>query len=111
MPHTLVALLLFTVRAAALAPPQFELNTLAAYPTALCLDGSPGAYYSYHQENVDSWLIYIEGGAWCFTAESCASRAKTQLGSSITYPKNFSRDRGHATTQSCSAASPVATAP
>ena len=76
-------------------PPQFELNRLTAYPTALCLDGSPGAYYTYQQENVDSWLIYIEGGAWCFTAESCANRAKTQLGSSLTYPKNFSRDRGH----------------
>ena len=76
-------------------PPQFELNTLTAYPTALCLDGSPGAYYSYHQENVDKWLIYIEGGAWCFTAESCAERAQTPLGSSKSYLESFPRDQGH----------------
>ena len=75
--------------------PQFKLNLLTSYPDAKCLDGSPGAYYSYRQENVDRWLIYIEGGAWCFTSESCASRAKGQLGSSLTYLKNFSRDSGH----------------
>jgi len=44
---------------------------------------------------VDRWVIYIEGGAWCFTAESCAARAKTQLGSSQQYLKSFPRDQGH----------------
>ena len=44
---------------------------------------------------MDRWLLYIEGGAWCFTAESCASRAKGQLGSSLTYLNNFPRDSGH----------------
>ena len=90
-----------TQPAAALIPteddstPQFELNLLTGYPDAKCLDGSPGAYYSYRQPNVDRWLIYVEGGAWCFTAGSCASRAKGQLGSSLTYLKSFPRDSGH----------------
>ena len=56
---------------------------------------APGAYYVYRQEEVDQWLIYIEGGAWCFTAEGCAGRAKTGLGSSTSYPKSFPRDQGH----------------
>jgi hypothetical protein len=95
MPRAALALLTLAATTSAVAP-QFQLNLLTAYPAAKCLDGSPGAYYSYiHQEHADSWLIYFEGGAWCFTAESCASRAKGQLGSSMTYLKNFSRDRGH----------------
>jgi hypothetical protein len=81
--------------AAAAPPPQFELNLLSAYPRAKCLDGSPGAYYSYRQENVDKWIVYIEGGAWCFTPTGCAGRALTSLGSSTSYIKSFARDKGH----------------
>lgn len=31
---------------------------------ALCLDGSPGAYYIY-QGDPKKVLIFIEGGGWC----------------------------------------------
>ncbi|KAL2635980.1 hypothetical protein R1flu_007459 [Riccia fluitans] len=51
---------------------------------AVCLDGSPPAYYLDRGsgEGVDNWLIHFEGGGWCPTAEDCLNRAFTQLGSS-----------------------------
>ncbi|KAH7433077.1 hypothetical protein KP509_07G054100 [Ceratopteris richardii] len=51
---------------------------------AVCLDGSlPG----YHLDlgsgaGSNSWIVHLEGGAWCSDATSCAFRAGTHLGSS-----------------------------
>ncbi|CAH8389190.1 unnamed protein product [Eruca vesicaria subsp. sativa] len=51
---------------------------------AFCLDGSlPG--YHFHKGSgcgSTSWLLFLEGGAWCNSIESCFSRATTSLGSS-----------------------------
>ncbi|KAL3693210.1 hypothetical protein R1sor_006861 [Riccia sorocarpa] len=51
---------------------------------AVCLDGSPPAYYLDRGfgKGADNWLIHFEGGGWCRTAEECLNRAFTQLGSS-----------------------------
>jgi hypothetical protein len=59
-------------------------------PSAICLDGSPGAYYIW-QGDPKKVLIFIEGGGWCgdndlaSTLENCYQRSKTDLGSSTGY--------------------------
>lgn len=35
-----------------------------ADPTALCLDGSPGAYYI-SKGDPNKVILYFEGGGWC----------------------------------------------
>lgn len=62
-------------------------------PTAVCLDGSPGAYYISEGtgENRNKVLIYFQGGGWCgsddlsTTLESCYQRSLSDLGSSKNY--------------------------
>ncbi|KAM3216189.1 pectin acetylesterase 8 [Capsicum annuum] len=51
---------------------------------AVCLDGSPPAYYfdPGFGDGVDSWIVQISGGAWCVNVTDCIGRTKTQLGSS-----------------------------
>ena len=44
------------------------------YPLALCLDGSPGAFYV--SPGADPRvLIHVQGGGWCTSVASCAQRA------------------------------------
>lgn len=45
---------------------QAKLNrVLLSDPTALCLDGSPGAYYIERGEDAQTIILYFEGGGWC----------------------------------------------
>ena len=68
---------------------------LARFPTAVCNDGSPGAYYiteakghQGHAATRDVWLIFLQGGGWCWDAASCAARHANEPGlmSSDAYP-------------------------
>lgn len=79
---------------------------------AVCLDGSPPGYlfrpgqlkalvyWTVSMKPIvlpcagigsgeNSWIIHLEGGGWCGTLESCASRSKTRLGSSNFWPKSY----------------------
>jgi hypothetical protein len=59
---------------------------VTAAQLAKCLDGSPAYYYLRNATSAagaDKWVIHIQGGGWCSTPESCASRAQTNLGSSL----------------------------
>nr|ACF82844.1 unknown [Zea mays] len=49
---------------------------------AVCLDGSPPAYQLRRGfgSGSRSWLVNLEGGAWCNTTEDCSSRRLTDLG-------------------------------
>lgn len=55
-----------------------------------CIDGSRPAFYfrkgmnRYHGQS--KWLVYFEGGGWCFNLKACYERSKTILGSSREYP-------------------------
>uniref|UniRef100_A0A2C9LBW4 Pectin acetylesterase n=1 Tax=Biomphalaria glabrata TaxID=6526 RepID=A0A2C9LBW4_BIOGL len=50
---------------------------------ALCLDGSPPAYYFRPSLlSVKFWIIYLPGGAWCNSEYDCFQRSLTELGSS-----------------------------
>lgn len=70
---------------------------LTNYPEALCIDGSPGAYYispgaSSQSTTITKWMIYFEGGAWCVDGRDCLIRSKTGLGSSKDYAQVMQRD-------------------
>ena len=59
---------------------------------AYCLDGSlPGFWYQPPPTPPaagtvsHSWLIFLDGGAWCYSLDECAKRARTYLGSSRSY--------------------------
>ncbi|XP_057772744.1 pectin acetylesterase 8-like isoform X3 [Salvia miltiorrhiza] len=61
---------------------------------AVCLDGSAPAY-SYAEgsgDGADSWIVYLQGGGWCYNLTDCYSRSRTYLGSShfIASQTNFS---------------------
>ena len=48
---------------------------------AKCLDGTPPAMYVL-KGDAKRWMVFIEGGGWCFTPDSCAGRAAGGGGSS-----------------------------
>jgi len=50
-------------------------------PEALCTDGSDAAYYyeegaKDRDRNSTTWLVYLEGGGWCWDEFSCSVRCK-----------------------------------
>ncbi|XP_047939087.1 pectin acetylesterase 8-like isoform X2 [Salvia hispanica] len=59
--------------------------TDAAAKGALCLDGSPGAYYFSpgFDDGVDNWIVYLPGGAWCGSVGGCLEKTKNPRGSNI----------------------------
>ncbi|THD28213.1 Protein notum [Fasciola hepatica] len=60
--------------------------------TALCNDGSPSGYYYRPSKNPDArnWLIFLEGGWYCFDEDTCRLRESSTftLFSSATWPAN-----------------------
>lgn len=67
----------------------FKLTGAAAVAdNAVCLDGTPGAYYfrSGSGSGANKWYVHHQGGGWCDSPASCAGRALTDLGSSKAYP-------------------------
>ena len=67
-------------------PTPSTLVKLADYPEAVCIDGSPATFYYSKGTNATAFLFHHQGGGWCQTAELCAERAATALGSSKDYP-------------------------
>lgn len=69
-------------------------------PAALCLDGSPGAYYYDIGTDPTDIVLYFEGGGWCgdrdlpSTLDNCYERCKTFYGSSKTYPETVTYPEG-----------------
>lgn len=56
---------------------------------ARCLDGSPPAYYvrpASAPQNASRFVVYFQGGGWCYTLDDCRSRSMGGLGSSKSYP-------------------------
>ncbi|KAK4387698.1 Pectin acetylesterase 8 [Sesamum angolense] len=51
---------------------------------AVCLDGSPPAYYFQKGsgDGANNWLVYLEGGGWCASHDGCEQRTRTVVGSS-----------------------------
>lgn len=70
------------------------------YPRARCNDGSEGAYYFSEaltealkpgEQVASNWLIMLEGGFQCYSADSCACRARNSpnLMSSVRWPASM----------------------
>lgn len=59
------------------------------YPLATCMDGSRPAYYLRRGtgSGAHRWMVFFEGGGWCYTLEACQQRMHTDLGSSLSYPE------------------------
>ena len=53
---------------------------------AVCLDGSPYAYYFRQGTETDKFIVHFEGGGWCYSEEDCLGRSRTHLGSTATWP-------------------------
>mgnify|MGYP000614894466 CR=1 FL=1 len=66
---------------------------------SLCIDGTPAAYYlnKGYGSGANSWLIYFEGGGWCYDINLCAIRATNGAGSSTKYLEyvDFSRNENY----------------
>ncbi|KAL1558264.1 [Wnt protein] O-palmitoleoyl-L-serine hydrolase [Salvia divinorum] len=68
---------------------------------AVCLDGSPGAYYfgQGFEDGVDNWIIYLPGGAWCYSEDNCLIKSKynytgtTKYAAPISFFTFLSRNR------------------
>ena len=58
---------------------------------AKCMDGSQSAYYlsSGFGSGSNKWLIFFQGGGWCYDIERCCTRLRTRLGSSLKYAKQM----------------------
>lgn len=61
----------------------------AASRQAVCNDGTPAGYY-FRKGTSDRWLIFFEGGFWCWDEATCDGRWKTSRGlmSSTVWPKS-----------------------
>eukprot|EP01052_Picozoa_sp_SAG31_P011481 SAG31_NODE_651_length_13184_cov_4.999541_2_plen_127_part_00 len=64
------------------------LKDAAAATGAVCLDGSPPAYYHVPGtgDGVNKWYVHHQGGGWCESMDDCLGRSKQPLGSSTKYP-------------------------
>jgi hypothetical protein len=55
---------------------------VARVDDAVCLDGSPAAFYWRRGSGAgaNKWYIHHQGGGWCTGPEGCGLRAGTNLG-------------------------------
>ena len=88
---TLTVLIFLASRCAlaSITPPEQPLvrvNLTAGLQTfnARCLDGSPPALYV--RPGDSRFVVYFQGGGWCYSHGDCARRSKGPLGSSLQYP-------------------------
>jgi len=71
-------------------------RSLAAYPLAKCLDGTPARYYL-SKGSSNHVFVFFEGGGFCKDLADCQARASTYLGSSLQDPPTKKLDRPYFT--------------
>ena len=61
---------------------------------AVCLDGSPGGFYfgKGSDSHTKDWVIYFQGGGWCYDERDCLHRSKSDLGSSLGWSSSVGGD-------------------
>ena len=74
----------------------------AAAKGAVCIDGSPGAFYIRTSNangtapaNPHKWVLFMEGGGWTSSDTASVARAQTDLGSSKRYPPSDQFEPGY----------------
>uniref|UniRef100_A0A8C7K3M1 Notum, palmitoleoyl-protein carboxylesterase n=1 Tax=Oncorhynchus kisutch TaxID=8019 RepID=A0A8C7K3M1_ONCKI len=57
--------------------------------SATCNDGSPAGYYIKESKGSKRWLIFLEGGWYCFNRQTCDTRYQTmrRFMSSLKWPR------------------------
>eukprot|EP00041_Stephanoeca_diplocostata_P013253 m.232158 g.232158 ORF g.232158 m.232158 type:complete len:525 (-) comp19271_c0_seq1:222-1796(-) len=62
-------------------------STITAAHGAKCLDGTPPAFAirAGVGANASRFILFLEGGGWCFSVAECAGRRQGSLGSSKSY--------------------------
>jgi len=69
----------------------WQVRFLHDYPLAVCNDGSPAAYF-YRPGlgwSVRRWLVFLEGGGWCWDNSSCHDGWAEMHGSSKKFPRSM----------------------
>jgi len=63
--------------AAPTSAPREWSRVLLDDPDALCLDGSPGAFYILPGvgAGASTFVVHLQGGGWCYSLENCRARA------------------------------------
>ncbi|CAG9133248.1 hypothetical protein JYU34_017448 [Plutella xylostella] len=61
------------------APDSLQLQWLSN-TSITCNDGSPAGYYIRRGTNSSHWVVYLEGGGYCWDARSCAARWRRRPG-------------------------------
>jgi len=57
---------------------------------ALCIDGTPAVYFLRKaSKQTNDWIVFVAGGAWCSSTETCFWRSQTHLGSTKYVPRDF----------------------
>jgi len=54
---------------------QLSLVHIITDPLATCNDGTQSGYFmaqATSQENQFDWLVYLQGGDWCYSQDTCA---------------------------------------
>lgn len=77
----------FVFVAFAAAQQLMQLNLLSTQSEGKCLDGTPAGYYIRANSNESRFVLYFEGGGWCYDLNDCKGRSNTTLGSSKSWPK------------------------
>jgi len=79
---------------------KYEMTAAAKSSGAVCLDGTPGAYYLQKGtgSGVNKWYIHHQGGGWCESLDDCLGRSKGALGSSTSYPATATLGGGYFST-------------
>ena len=73
-----------------------EGRSLAAYPLAQCLDGTPAMYYL-SEGNASRVFVFFEGGGFCQNLAECQVRAASYLGSTSHDKRSLVLDRPYFT--------------
>jgi len=80
---TVIAVKLGANGSAPSAAMSLRLHLLKEYPLAVCNDGTASGYY-YRKSSTGSnvWIVFQEGGGWCWDAYSCSQRSGDHISSS-----------------------------
>ena len=76
------ALLLNIIHATNIGKANF-LTDAAKKNGAVCLDGTPGNYYFAEGEEKTKYVMFLQGGGWCYNENGCWSRTENHLGSTV----------------------------
>ncbi|XP_022115265.1 palmitoleoyl-protein carboxylesterase NOTUM isoform X1 [Pieris rapae] len=81
--------LLLTAASESVAPPDSLRLVWLSNTSLTCNDGTPAGYYIRRGTNSHHWVVYLEGGGYCWDAKSCRGRWKRRPGlmSSARWPR------------------------